>query len=687
MTQLQNLLRTSPRYIHLLQQVGIKDPKDFLLNFPRDYEDRWTLKILKNLDLESKLTQSTKWKIVEKKVLPRWSKKLYEICFQDETGATGYITFFNTYYQFKNVEKDKRYVITGKPKFDYGKISFNHPELKRTEAGEKIDSSKHHDMGRIYPVYSEAMGIKPAWFAKNTWKLMNKIPDFFSEYLPEEFLQKFGLMHVHKTIKNVHYPQSFTLQQSAIRRVFYDRLLRIQLHSLINKQEYEENAYHEQEIEINREVIKEIQQKLPFELTKAQKKCIKAIVEDLHKDKAMLRLLQGDVGSGKTVVVTIAAYYMVKHLGWQVCFLAPLSILAHQHCQKIAKLLLPLGVRVQLLAGSLSPAQKAKVKKDLASWRIDVIVGTHAILQKDVDFHNLQYVIIDEQHKFGVQQRGFFKQFGSPHIVQMSATPIPRSMALAFFGEFDVSVIDELPAGRKEIHTKIVAEREWKKLAPWMEQRVQKGEKVFIVAPLIQESEKLDWVKSATEAFHHTLELFPHMKNKVGLLHWKMKASEKDEIMKAFKDGKISILVSTTVIEVWVDIPEATIMVIYNAERFGLSQLHQLRWRIGRSDLQSYCFLETKKKSWDTYKRLKAMEDTNDWFKLAQLDLEYRGAGEILGTRQSGLTDIPLEILTDLSFMEKVHEGAEWLLEKYPNLDKVPKLKRFLEEKLPGMMV
>lgn len=309
---------------------------------------------------------------------------------------------------------------------------------------------------------------------------------------------------------------------------------------------------------------------------------------------------------------------------------------------------------------------------------LDVIVGTHALIQEWVSAKNIQLAVIDEQHKFGVKQRSFFKQFDNPHILQMSATPIPRSMALAFFGEFDVSIIDEMPAWRLPIHTKIITNAQWIKSKPRILDKIHKGEKVFIVTPLIEESEKLEDVTAATQAFEETQDLFPEIRHHIGLIHGKMKANDKEAIMHAFKEGKIKILVATTVIEVWVDIPEATIMIIKNAERFGLSQLHQLRGRIGRSDLQSHCFLQTAKKSGDTYQRLKALEDTNDGFKLAEIDLQNRGAGEMLGIRQSGESDIPMEILTNIKFIELVQQAAIELLQTYPNLQWLPDLQNTL---------
>ncbi len=432
----------------------------------------------------------------------------------------------------------------------------------------------------------------------------------------------------------------------------------------------------------DRENIKTITNQLPFTLTNAQKKVIKNIIENIHDPKPMIRLLQWDVGSWKTIVAAIVAYYTHNKFKGQSVFLAPLEVLANQHYKTLAKFLLPLGIRLELLTWSLPKSQKDKIKSDLAEGKIHIIIWTHAILQENVKFKNLSFVVIDEQHKFGVKQRSFFKQFNSPHILQMSATPIPRSMALAFFGEFDVSIIDELPSGRKPITTKIISETEYQKLKPRILTKINQGQKIFIVTPLIEESEKMEEVKAATEEYMDAQLLYPEIKWKIGLLHGKMKSKEKDEVMQKFKNGQYCLLVSTTVIEVGVDVPEATIMVIKNAERFWLSQLHQLRWRIWRSDLQSYCFLETRKKTGDTYKRLKSMEETSDGFKLAELDLQNRWAGEILWTQQSWETDIPLEILSDIKFLEQIQEWAKRLLEHYPNLKWLDSLKKYMQEKM-----
>ena len=694
--ELKLALRTTPKYIKILAAEGITTVKDFLQYFPRAYEDRSTIRNLNELVLNEKGIAATKGKIVKKSIFMRGGKRIYTINFVDPIGNKWVISIFNSGFLASKINEDKRYIIVGKPKINYGKVTFSHPDVVETEAPEEINTdnewvstnitSENYNSGRIFPIYPELMGIKPGWFAQKMRLLMDKVDTIFSEYLPNEFIEKFWLIGVQETIKEMHYPTSFEKQKEANLRIFFDRLLRIQLYSLINRSTYQLNKTNMEHEIIDWNIIKEIITTLPFELTNAQKKVIKHITENIHEPKPMLRLLQWDVGSGKTVVAAIAAYYTFKKYQGQSVFLAPLEVLANQHYKTLAKLLLPLGLRVALLTGSMTKWEKDKIKLDLAEWRIHTIIWTHAVIQEDIKFKQLQFVVIDEQHKFWVKQRSFFKRFWAPHILQMSATPIPRSMALAFFWEFDVSIIDELPIGRKPIITKVISEKEYIKLKPRVLDHINKGQKVFVVTPLIEESEKLEEVKSAMTEFENIKELYPELKGKIGVLHGKMRPKDKEDIMQEFKTGKICLLVSTTVIEVGVDIPEATIMVIKNAERFGLSQLHQLRGRIWRADIQSYCFLETKNKAGDIGKRLKAMEETNDGFKLAELDLQNRGAGEILWTMQSWESDIPLEILSDLKFLEKIQEGAKWLLEKYPNLEGLPGLKKYLEEKMGDVL-
>ncbi len=696
MLDLKKVLKTTSKYQTILNNNGIFSLKDFLEYFPRAYEDRTNIKNIHEIPTDGKTVSSIKAQVIEKKLLPRRWRKIYEITVKDPQWSIAYIHFFNSYYQYKSLEKNERYIITWKAYFKYGKISFTHPESSKTQAPEeniqsqKDEEENNYNIARIYPIYTELSGIKPHRFAKKMRIAQEYINELFIEYFPKEFLKKFWLMELASSIQNIHYPKTMKDQEQAIRRIFFERLLRIQLISLLNKQEYQQTKNTTTTQKIQREIIKFFLQKLPFQLTNAQKKSLKNIIEEIHKEESMMKLLQWDVWSWKTIVATTAIYYSKQVFNGQSIFLAPLEILANQHYKNLSKLLLPLGLRTELLTWSTTKSQKDRIKQALKQGQIDVLIGTHAVLQEDVGFQNLHLAIIDEQHKFGVKQRSFLKKFGSPHILQMSATPIPRSMALAFFWEFSVSIIDELPQWRKPIQTKIISQTERNKLKPRVLDKIKKWEQVFIVTPLIEESDKLENTSSALSEFENIKELFPEIKDQIGLIHGKMKSEQKEKIMQDFKQWKLKILVSTTVIEVWVDIPQATIMIIKNAERFGLSQLHQLRWRIGRSKLQAYCFLETQKKSSDAYQRLKAMEEITDGFKLAELDLKNRGAWEILGTKQAWDTDIPLHILSDIKFLEQVQEAAKRLLNKYPKLQWLPwftSIQEIIEEKIGDILV
>lgn len=687
---LKDELKTTPRYAQILATNWISTMKDLFNYFPRSYEDRSKIAPLDSLIFDAKWVAATKWVITKKTRFMHWWKTIFDITFQDIHWNTGHISIFNSAFLASKLVEWSWYIIVWKPQFKFWKLTFSHPDIIPTwtpeEESEDWDTS--YNTWRIFPIYSEMLWIKPGWFAQKIWDNLWKVDQIFSEYLPDEFIKEFQLMDVVSTIKNLHYPESDELKNKALYRLFFDRLLRIQIFSLQTKLNYQWTI---DETPVNEnphwDILKPIMDLLPFSLTVAQKKVIIQILEDFHRNTPMLRLLQWDVWSWKTIVATIAMRYIRKEMKWQSVLLAPLEVLANQHFKTLAKFLLPLWLRVELLTWSLTKWEKTKIKADLKAWKIDVLVTTHAVLQDDVDFANLKFVCIDEQHKFWVKQRAVFKKFNSPHILQMTATPIPRSMALAFFWEFDVSIIDQLPEGRQKIDTKVISAKERDKLKPWILQKIEQWQRVFIVTPLIEDSDKMEDIQSATTAHAEICQIFEELDNdEIALLHWKMSSKDKDKVMQRFKDWKAKILVSTTVIEVWVDVPEATIMVIKNAERFWLSQLHQLRWRIWRSNLKSYCFLETEKKSWDSYQRLKIMEEVSDGFKLAEHDLKNRGSGEILWTSQSWQSDIPIEILSDLKFLEKVQDGSRRLLKRYPNLDALPALQNFLNEKMGDIL-
>ncbi len=767
---LKDCLKTTSTYLGLLAANGIKTMQDFFQYFPRTFEDRKNIVLLK--DLQSEQVIYTVKMLVEKITILKTGrgKKIITYACVDETGAKATINFFYAQYLIGHIKLNQRYLIIGKPKNSQRQIQFWHPEMVLTEApteedlvaraqesgalvvpapsdlqpsspqqqqmtwsstqhvhtsvsadapprissrqkqeGTTIDSAiqiddpaqaqdvataqatyntpdrvqakiddAYYQTNRIYPVYPEMLGIKASWFAKRVRDNRHLIPQLFPEYLPRAVVQDLWLLDYTKTIQSMHYPESMEDALAAQRRVSFDKLLGVQLSSIMQRHAYQDDAYFERQA-VNWDLIKDVVDALPFTLTTAQKKALKAIIENLHEGHPMMRLLQGDVGSGKTIVAAIAAYYVVKQFGAQAAFLAPLEVLAQQHHRSIAKILLPLGIRIECITGSTTPSEKRRIKTWLERGTIDIVIGTHALLQDDVEFKHLFLAVIDEQHKFWVRQRAFFKKFNSPHLLQMTATPIPRSMALAFFGEFDVSTIDEMPAWRKPIVTKIVSEAEYKKLKQWVITKLSQDQRVFIVVPLIEDSEVMVDLKSAMQEFEDTKALYTELSDKIWLLHGKMKPDQKAEVMAKFKKGDYMILVSTTVIEVGIDVPEATIMIIKNADRFGLAQSHQLRGRVGRSDIQSYCFLETKHKTGESYTRLRALEQYTDGFKLAELDLKYRGAGEFLGTRQSWVTDIPYEMMADTAFLESIQRTARGLLEKYPGLTGLDVLQKNIE--------
>lgn len=681
---LKQLLKTTPKFISILNANWINNMQDLFMYFPRIHEDRSNIKTLNQILIDDTI-QSVKWKIISKTLVrTRTWKRLAEIIFEDIHWNKWFINLINANFMFASIKQNSWYVIIGKPQFEHWKIFFWHPELVLT-AAEENSSDEAFKIWRIYPVYPELMWISSAWFAKKIWDNLHLIKDYFQETLPNWLLKEYDLLDINSAIKNIHYPENFDIIKQAKYRLIFERLLRVQLISIINKNKYQGSIW--KSTPPDRDIVKEFVDSLPFQLTNAQKKAIKNIIDDIHSWKPMLRLLQWDVWSWKTIVATASAYYIIKKLGWQVALLAPTEVLATQHAIGLSKLLLPLGINMNTLTWSTTAKDKEKIKQDLAWGKINLIIWTHAILQEDVNFKDLKYAVIDEQHKFGVMQRSFFKKFNSPHILQMTATPIPRSLTLAFFGEFDVSIIDEMPVWRQEIFTKIITEQELIKMKPWVMTKISQWQNIYIVTALIEDSEKLEDTKSATQQFQDITQQYPELKGEIWLLHWKLKPKEKEQIMKDFKSWKLKILISTTVIEVWIDVPNATVMIIKNAERFGLSQLHQLRWRVWRSELKSYCFLQTKSKSWDSYKRLKAMEQLSDWFKLAQLDLEIRWSWEILWTRQSGEADIPPEIITNIKFLENIQQAAFKLLEKSPNLEEYTLLKQQLLTKESDLFI
>lgn len=668
-------LRTTPKYINTLADRQIKNQRDFFYYFPRDYEDRSSIKTIS--ELQEWIKSVVKAKIVDKNLIhtSRW-KKIIEFKLQDEHKSIAYASFLNATYMLRTLHKWNTILLSWKPQFSYWKYTFWFPEILSNNFKDDLVSTNL--VWNIVPIYSDLSWIKWSWFQSKMSTKIKELPNFVEEFLPKYLLEKYDLAPLDNALKNIHFPESPKSLKRAQYRFYFEQLLIWQLIINSNLENQEKNASSTPD----RSVVSSFISNLPFELTLAQKKAVKTIIDDIHSWKTMTRLLQWDVWSWKTIVSVIISFYVISMFKKQVVFLAPTEVLASQHVKSISRNFLPLWINMNLLTGSTSKKDKDQIKQDLREKNIDFIVWTHALIQDDVAFKDLWLVIIDEQHKFGVSQRSKLTSQGNPHMLQMTATPIPRSLALSYFWEFENTVIDELPPWRKTIHTKVISEDEYMNLKQFLVNKISQNQQIYVVAPLIEESEKIDDVNSAFQEHDKIKKLFPELSSsEIWLMHWRLRPEEKSKIMQNFQSWKIKILVSTTVIEVWVDVPNATVMIIKNSERFWLSSLHQLRWRVGRGDEKSYCFLVSKNKSWESYRRLKYMEEHSDWFKLAEIDLSLRWAWTILGTQQSWEMDLPEEALRDIELLEDSRLEARHILENQI-LKKEPRLKALVDEKI-----
>lgn len=677
-----------------LRDVGVEKLIDLLYYAPSKYIDRSTVVTIASLKrnwwefLDKFNAVTFIGKVVDKKTLvSSGGKQILEVVIDDGTGKLS-CTWFNKIEYFKRqFEIGDLVAVFGKPTVFKGKINIIHPEFDfLTEA----DSINIHT-GRIVPVYPSTSKLKS--LGLNTFKLRELINfvidnyiDHVEETLPEKILSKYGFVPLKFAIKSIHFPETYDELNLALKRLKFEELFFLQL--LLARKHYELKHF-EKGISFKKigELVHGFSKILPFKLTEAQRRVVREIWNDMKSDKPMNRLLQGDVGSGKTIVALIAMLIAVDN-GYQSAFMAPTEILAEQHYVTFLNLLDSLPVKVQLLIGSLKPKEKEKVLNEIENGEAQIIIGTHALIQERVNFKNLGLVVIDEQHRFGVMQRAMLIEKGyNPDVLIMTATPIPRTLALTVYGDLDVSVIDEMPRKRK-VKTEIVPDTEKERVYEFIRSKVKEGHQAYIVYPLIEESEKLDFESAIENYVRLKNEIFPEFN--LGLIHGRMPGTERQEIMLAFKEGKIQILIATTVIEVGIDIPNATIMVIESAERFGLSQLHQLRGRIGRGEKQSYCFLITKsslfKKSSDdalfefeeeavekskAMERLKIIASTQDGFKIAEKDLELRGPGEFFGTRQSGFVKFKFaDISTDKELLEMARREAFEIIKQDPDLSK-----------------
>ncbi len=638
-----------------LARLGVHSVSDLLEYFPRRYEDYSQIVAIDDIKPGMVTIQAKIMQVKGRYV--RRGMHITEAVASDDTGSVRLI-WFNQPYKANALKNDVEYYISG----DFG---LRRQHLTIQNPSTELVSEFPLSTARIVPIYRETKGLKSQQLRKILRSCINEVR-VLAETLPDWLVTEQHLMSRANAVETIHFPHSSEKLEKAKERLGFEEVFQLTLAALLNKYELLQEV--SVEIAFDEKLAKDFVKHLPFTLTDAQKRAIWQIYLDMQKSQPMNRLLEGDVGSGKTVVAAMAAVMAIK-AGFQVAFMAPTEILAKQHAETIHKLLEPLGLSevVGLLVGGQKPTQKRLTHEAIASGRTKLIIGTHALIQEKVDMHRLGLVVVDEQHRFGVEQRKALQSKAGhmPHVLNMTATPIPRSLALTLYGEMDISIIDTKPGGRKPIITSIQSPNSRKQLYEKIDTELDEGMQMFVVTPLIRESDSLP-AKSAEEVYTELRQGF--FKNrKIGLLHGKMKPADKDRVMQMFAKRQLDILVSTTVIEVGVDIPNATIMLIENAERFGLAQIHQLRGRVGRSEHQGYCYLMMGDSS-EPSRRLRALEQTDNGFKLAEMDLEIRGPGAIYGTIQHGQLDLRIAKLTDTKLISQARQAAQEFIDRGENL-------------------
>ena len=670
-----------PKRAELLSKLGVETAEDLLYYLPTRYEDRSNFTAINDLKVGEHQT-------VEGEVVTCYNRiaksgmRFFQIAVKDKTGFV-HATWFNQPYL-------KDYILKGQKIIFYGKVEVRdklqivQPEYEILESDEL--NSLH--MGRIVPIYSTVQGLGQKYMRVLTDAAISKYARVLVEKLPTYILAREKLVDIKFAMHNIHFPTVFENLEKAYRRIVFEEFFMLQLALAIRKRraKSDENGL---EHKISGELIDSFKNNLPFELTGGQKKAVEDISRDISSTKPMNRLLEGDVGSGKTVVASYALVLTVQN-GFQGVIMAPTEVLARQHFIGLSELLMPLGINVSLLIGGMSPETKKEVAGDIKAGKVDIVVGTHAVIQESVQFAKLGLAVVDEQHKFGVTQRAILKQKGyNPHILVMTATPIPRTLALTVYGDLDISIIREMPKGRKPIETYWVEESKRAEAYNFVKEEIEKGRQVYVVCPLIEKGNGIRVTVNGAVNVFEKLKKEVFADYKVGLLHGKMSTQEKEKVMKDFKKGKIQVLVSTVVIEVGIDVPNASVMLVESAERFGLAQLHQLRGRVGRGEHQSYCILLANPKTDEAVKRISAIENTLDGFKIAEEDLDIRGPGEFFGTKQHGLPEIKFgNIIKDFDIMERARKEAFGLIALDPTMSEEhhQKLKENLLAKFKGRL-
>lgn len=680
-----------PRNGDRLGKLGIYNVYDLLYYYPRDHIDYARQVKIKELEPGETVTIVAEVKRCHCFNSPKNRKlTILELLVKDETGQLKITRFFaGNRFSNKGWQNKQKYnyppgatiAASGLVKKNKYGINLDNPELEILDRADGHISSMK--IGRVLPVYPLSEGIGADLVRKAMLAALpatNNLP----ESLPKKLIETYQLIEISEAVANIHFPPNRDWLAAARRRLVFDEFFYLQL-GLLRRRQVQKTTETSAILTPKGELIEQFYKILPFELTNAQKRVIGEIMGDLNSPEPMNRLIQGDVGAGKTVVAVVAMLAAIQ-AGYQAALMAPTEVLAEQHYQKLVGWFNLMHLPVELLTGSTKTAKRRQIHSQLETGELPVLVGTHALIQDKVNFHKLGLVVIDEQHRFGVQQRAKLQQKGeSPHVLTMTATPIPRTLSLTLHGDLDVSQLDELPPGRQPIQTTMLSGHKRKDAYDLIRREVAKGRQVYVVLPLIEESEKLE-ARSAIEEHDKLQEkIFPEFA--IGLLHGRMSSQEKEEAIAKFRDRETQILVSTTVVEVGVDVPNATVMLIENAERFGLSQLHQLRGRVGRGKDKSYCLLMSGSSTTEAKQRLQVLEQSQDGFFIAEMDMELRGPGQVLGTRQSGLPDFALaSLVEDQEVLELAREAAQKVMQKDPTLERWPAMAAEWERRYQKMM-
>jgi ATP-dependent DNA helicase RecG len=637
-----------PKKHKYLESIGISSVEDLLYYFPRDYEDRTKWYLISQLPhgkkagIRAKVAGGAKVKNV------RRNFSVIKVPVEDHSGK-GWAVWFNNPYAAKSLRKNVTYDFFGKVERKFGEVQIHNPIVR------EIESYEDEYNGNIVPIYSKSGRLTPKDFERTIRSAIQMVGGQLEDIFPPEVRKEYRLEDINLSIKNIHFPSDCKSLEKARYRLVFEELFLLQLGLLMMKKGYEKKGkgiYYRPTVEEEKFV-----ESLPYRLTDAQQRAWSEIKRDMENDTPMNRLLQGDVGSGKTVIAVLSLVKAVAN-GYQGALMAPTEILAEQHYATLSGLLSGFGMKTALLVGSCTAKEKQEIYKNIKEGKVDIVIGTHALIQEKLEFCKLGMVVTDEQHRFGVRQRSaLFGKGANPDVLVMTATPIPRTLALILYGDMDISLIDQMPPGRKRVETYVVDKKIKERAYGFVVKQLREGRQAYVVCPLIEETDSVDAV-SATETYENLVENY-FKEFRVALIHGKIHPSEKERIMKDFRDGKIDMLVSTTVIEVGVNVPNANVMVIENAERFGLAQLHQLRGRVGRGDFQSYCILISEGKSKVARERMKIMASTTDGFDISEKDLMLRGPGDFFGTRQHGLPDLKIATLPrDIEILKKAQELA-----------------------------